>query len=158
MSYPIVEQIAQAIATKLATITTDNGYEVDVAAVIRPTAFGLSAAPAHLSIVMAQGDEDREDLDATGNPPLIAMRQPFQLALVIRLSDDSSDSFDTIANAFTADVIKAMFADRQWSNLAIDTELAGLNLLKDEQVGYEGKLVQFDVIYRVAEDDPYSQS
>ena len=157
MSYPVVEQIAQAIKAQLETITVANGYELDLAGVVRPKGFGLSAAPDHLWIVLAQGDEVREtDLDVVGNPNGIGVRQPFQLGRVIRLSDASEVAFDQVANIFSADVVKAMMADVKWAGLAIDTEMVGWALMKDEELGYEGKLLQFDVIYRVAENDPYT--
>ena len=37
MSFPADEQIGQAIATQLARLTAANGYDIELADVIRPT-------------------------------------------------------------------------------------------------------------------------
>jgi hypothetical protein len=157
MATAIVEQIAQAIATQLATITTDNGYALTVSEVLRPTRLGIDVSPDHYGIVLLAGQRQREtEYDRMGNPPAIAWRQTWSLDLCLRVSDDSTTPIDQLAHAFETEVIQAVFADRTWGGIALDTQYSGVEYLPAGEA-YEGMTLLIDTIYRTEEDDPSSR-
>jgi len=158
MAYPIIEQIAQAIKTQLESITVVGGYEIDVTEVLRPRRTGILAAPKNHEIVMLQLDPTRaSEYDVTGNPAGIGWRQSFALDLCLRPSDAADTPIDQLINTFVADVTRAMMADVHWGGLAIDTLVDAPQYMQSADGTYEGATVQFDVIYRVAENNPYTQ-
>ena len=158
MSQPIVEQIALAIATQIATVTTDNGYEVDVTEVLRPRTRGIDKVPDHGGVILVQDDEtEAEDYSVTGNPAGIGRRRIFNVGVVIRLSDSSETSFDAISNLFVADLTKALMADVHWGGLAIDSKIGDEQPMRADDGSFEGTALPLEVIYRVAENDPYTK-
>jgi len=154
-TYPIKEQITAAVAAALAEISVTNGYQVNVSSVVRPRRTGESFAPAGLGVAVLQDNEAREpEQDLCGNPPAIAWRLSIACDLVVRHSETETAPMDRVLNTFEADVRKCLMADPTWGNLAIDTEL-GATEYPDASAGVEGLTVWAEIIYRVAENDPY---
>lgn len=157
MSEPIVEQIAQAIAAKLATITVANGYSLTVSEVVRPRRTGEEYHPQDKGVYLIQEDPARlEELDCVGNPPAIGWRQPFHCDCVVRHSEASAVAMDTVLNRFSADVQKALLADVQWGGLVVNCHIARVEYPVPED-GFEGITIVLEVDYRVTETDPYTR-
>lgn len=158
MSYPIVEKIAQAIETALEAVTTANGYQVDVAEVVRPKTRGIDRVPAHGGIVLVQEESTSDDnYSAVGNPPAVGKKVTFYVAVIIRISESSDQSFDQASNYFVADITKALMADVHWDGLAIDSKIGVEQPMMAEDNSFEGTAIPFEVIYRTKENDPYTQ-
>ena len=158
MADPIIEQIAQAIRTQLLTISVDNGYETDVTDVVRPTRIGRFVDPKHLQIAMIQEDpEPYDDLSYPGNPPGRAWQQRYLLDCIVLSSDRETTPIAETINKFSADVIKALFADPQWATLALDTIVEAPRMLA-EPGGPDGITIPLVIRYRVLENDPYTQA
>jgi len=160
MAKPIVEQIAAAVKTKLATISKANGYETDVVEVVRPTRLGGGTTkwlqPRDKLIVLIQ--DDPQEAEVTQNQARKTWIQPFGAMCFVRPSDASTTPVDTIINAFRADVEKAVMTDRNWSGLAIDTEVwAPEGFIDEKNIAFEGVTVAFAIKYRTLYEDPYQQ-
>ena len=155
---PIVELITRNIETTLASVTMPERFwlhPTDSVTVLRPTKTG-EYSPRHLQMVLVQGDPTRAtDLDIPGNPPAVGWRQAYSVNCVIIVAERSSWSIDEAANIFWANVVKTVSADPQRGGLANDTVLLAPQLWRE--IGYEGITVEFDVIYRCAENDPCMQ-
>ena len=159
-SGPILEQIAAAIAARLATITAANGYAVTVDSVVRPKRSGEGFCPRDYGVALLQ--------DAAPNAPELVLsagsqgvtieqwRQRFTVDLVCRVSDGSATAVDTLLNQFLAEVQRAIWLDESWGGLALNTEAAGTEY---PAVGaaQEGVSLLLDVIYRVRQGNPYVQ-
>lgn len=152
-AYPVVELIAQAIKAALETISVAAGYEVDVAAVHRPTRVGLAVAPAHMEIVLASGARTEAEESECGTE---RWHQEFLLDLVVRPSDDDDTPFDTWASWLESDVRKALHADRTLGGKCIDLKAGPPAPLAAEDDTYEGWGLTVDVQYWTNEDDPYA--
>ena len=156
-SLPIVERIAQAIVAALEAVTADNGCRVTVTEVRRPTRTGFGFTLVNRGVNLVQTDAARQtELDCPGNPAGIAWRQTFAIDCVVRVGESASEPLDQTLNLFAAEIEAAVMADPTWGGLAIDTELTD-RLYPPGEKGIEGVTVMFDVLYRVAEDDPFAQ-
>ncbi|HUX15571.1 MAG TPA: hypothetical protein VMW52_03810 [Phycisphaerae bacterium] len=154
--YPLIERIARAIATALATITAANGYRTTVSEVLRPRRTGERVTPkANMILLLQAGIGPEEELDAAGNPGLIGRVASFSADCVIALSESDARPMDEILNIFAADVEQCLMADPTWGGLAIDTLVSGLDY-PEAGSGVAGVTVLFDVSYRTDRDDPYS--
>src|SRR3954464_914005 len=125
MSLPVVEQLAEKIVARLVDITTENGYQHDVAGVVRPSRLG-GVLPKDLLIVIDQGDRYKaEDADQTESNPLVCEYwQPWELNLYRRTSDSDTTPADRLVNLFQADVEKALTAPdnwHDWDGLAVES-------------------------------------
>jgi len=158
MAAPVSETIAALVKTRLAAVTTTNGYEVTVDGVTRPVKLDESKTAKHLHVIVTQGDAVRfPALDCPGNPPAIAWSIPFIVAGITRPSEEHTDPIDKWRNVFWADMVKGLTnatAWHNWNQNAIDT-LFG-DVVPFEEDGTAG--VQFPVIvtYRHDENDPYT--
>ena len=157
MAAPIIEQIAVKIKAKLEEITIANGYQQDVAEVVRPTRTG-GFKERHLLIVMTQEDP-------TEGEPAQRMKQwnqRFVLDCYVVPSETDTDAVETTINTFRSDVEKALM-----TLLADDTFRGPLaeNVTIRPPIGFvsikgafEGVTVAADVTYDHLETDPYSKT
>jgi len=153
----IKEQITAAVAARLREITVANGYQVDVAEVVRPRRTGEHFAPVNLGISIIQGNATRaNEYDLASNPPVIAWRLGVACDCVIMLSETSEVAMDTALNQFEADVQKCLMVDPTFGGLALLAELGEVTY-PDWLTGGEGVTVWIYITYRVSEDDPYEQ-
>lgn len=159
MAYPIIEQLAQAVVTAIATVTIENGYANDLT-VIRESRAG--ANPQHLLAIVMQ-DYDGETVVIPSNPPILEIPVVFTVAVIVTPDDDDDTAVDQLLNQAWADVTKAMTAG--W-----DTDTAGTigglarewTVLTPERFGpdqgaFDGILCPYRAIVRVSENDPYTQ-
>jgi len=162
MADTILEQIADLIQAQLQTVTTGNGYQIDVAEVYRPaTIAGINRTNPGIGyqIQFTWGDPERNpDHDALfGTTRLIGWNQPAILELQYRPSKDETVPMQKKLAIFQGDVTQAMFVDPQWSNLVLDTQTLDWSDALDVQ-GYVSRVTPFQIQFRHIEGDPYSQS
>lgn len=148
MSYPIIEQIAQAIATQLATVTVGNGYNVTVAEVVRPTKGGTEDfEPSNMTVVLKQGDISQED---ETQHQCIGWIVNFHIDCIARPSDTTTTPYDQTLNVFRSDVEKALMAD---SSFGITKTYSWIRPPTDID---DGIRVNLEVHFRTLETNPYS--
>jgi len=158
MPTPRVELIAQNIATTLATITTDNGYNQDVT-VTRPAMNNANTVRGDDHLVLVFRDAER-----TENPPHGRMewRQGFSVGIIKRLDGDDTTPIDQQFLTVAADVMKALRTDYKRGTdsggnpLAIQTDMVGLAWDIAEQGDINSLSVDFIVQYRTDENDPFA--
>jgi hypothetical protein len=157
MSEPVIELIVQDVVDRIAEITTANGYHQTLVArrPIRGNLEGLEN-PENGVVLVIQGDpEENEDISVEGNPKAKGWTQPIYLqCFVIAAHDDTTTPLDKLVNRVEADVVKKLLADRTRGGHAIDTIPRASDRYTDGPQA-TGVLMQFDVIYRTDEDDPY---
>lgn len=171
MPEPINEQIAAAIEARLLTVTTASGYQVTIAAVLRPTQLGVDDdTPRNLLAVLEQIDprldeDKRHEVALTPDArPFIHWVQPWAISLYVQTSerDAAATPSDTLINRFRAAVEKALMVDPGWgatptTPLAYATNLAAGQYFEDTAGGFVGFTVIVEVSYRTFETDPYTQ-
>lgn len=158
MAASILEQIAVKILAKLETVTVANGYEVTLTSPVRPTRDMDNYSPLDKAVVLDQSDppERFEEEDIVGNPPGIAWRQVFSVWAFVSPSDAATSAVDTEINAIRSSIEKALMSNRTWDALAIDTRLGEPAYFNRDDGAFAGIVVRAGVIYRVSEDDPYT--
>lgn len=155
MNYPVKEQITQAVVAALEAICTANGYATDGVEVCRPRRTGERFVPRDKGVMVLQDAETRAaDEDLIGNPPAIGWRLAISCDVVARVSERETRPMDQVLNMLEADVRKALMADPRFAGLAVRSELGNTEYPGPEE-GVEGLTVWLEVMYRVAENDPY---
>lgn len=157
MSYPVKELLAQKLKARLETVTIANGYNQNVAKVVRPTRMG-GYTPEDRLIVLEQGDP-KQIGSTEGANGMLEWMQPFFLELYIRPSDKDATPVDTKVNMFAADVHKAIAAPNNWhawDGLAVNTFFREPSDFAAAEGEHEGIELQIDIQYRTDERDPYT--
>ena len=151
MAYPIIEQIAQAIKTRLESVTVANSYETGVVEVVRPTRVG-EYVPRDAIIVLTQdnpakGDDNQNQLHSQWT-------QPFYADYHCKPSDRSTVPIETTINAARSDIEKAIMTDGTFGGLALYSIIQApvLDVFDD----FATVTVVIDVVYRTLETNPYS--
>ena len=155
MSDCIRETIAQKIATRLGTVTTANGYAVELGTVTRPLRRGLDQVPEHLGVILEQGQAERVEAGgaALGTEH---WQQAWTAIVVLRPPDGSDTSWSGWVNAVEAAVRKAFYKDRTLGGYAITLVVGAPGDVLAEDGSWEGTEIDVIVEYRTDEDDPYS--
>lgn len=154
MSEPIIEQIALAVKAQLDEIVEGETYSGTLT-IVRPTKFG-GFTPVDGAAVLTQGTPLKT---AEVAPSWVEWTIPFTLAVCIAPPESSETAVDTLANRRLADVHKCIAEGSRdnWGNLAIDTTIADPDWIRFEGYDKEGIAINFQVRFRTAWDDPYSQ-
>lgn len=152
MSTPIIEQISDLIWADINTIKISAGFNQDLVAV-RPKKVDFQTPWDDLSVLISQ-DTGVKDGEMTNN--LQQWRQTFFATAVVIDSDKSTVTIDTRLNQVSADIQKKLMEDERRDGLAIDTKIMGAVKFDDDD-GFTGINVVFDVIYRTSLYDPYTQ-
>lgn len=162
MATPIIEQIAALVKTQLETITTANGYELDVLKVIRPPrAMDISDYSLDNNVAYVQQAEPSlgESDEMAGNPPIKEWVQPFVIDWIIRVSEKDETPVDQLLNTARSDIEKAMAAglepDTDLDDLVTNWSIREPQFAQYED-GFELVRVTIDITYRVSETDPYT--
>ena len=157
MSTPVVELIAQALATQLETITVANGYEVTVSTVHRPVRLGLPTALEAYDIVVQQDDPTLDEELEDGVNGILQWIQPFLVQCFVRPSETSSDPVDGVVNVFRSDIEKAMLGSESWwVSGIVGTAVPNFENIITPDGQYEGGQSTLAVKYRVDRTDPYT--
>lgn len=150
---PVIEQIAAALLAVLQSVTVANGYAIEFSEVVRPSRLG-GYKPAHL-LCLLMGHEWRMD---EANSPMGVVRRiaPFSATIILRPSDADATAIDTYRNVAMSAAEQALVADRRLGGLAQDLKILEPLTLDPEDGSYTGVVVQFEVAYRHAHDDPHT--
>jgi hypothetical protein len=151
MSEPIVEQIAVALAARLATITTAV-YGFDIGDVLRPPSL-TNPAQENLQAILFQGEEGPAESQVFGHDTRV---QEFIIALILRPAEADTTAADTHINRFAAAIRRHLHSVQTWAALATDFEISGPESLPPESA-LEGAQMRVSVMYRTLEYDPYTQ-
>jgi len=152
MSTPIIEQIAVLIAADIDAITVANGYNQDLVAV-RPKKVDFESAWDDLTVLVSQDTTVKDGQMSNG---MQQWRQTFFATAIVIDSDTATTAIDTRLNQVAADIQKILMADDTRGGKAIDTIMIG-SVSFDDDDGLTGVNVVFDVLYRSAITDPYTQ-
>lgn len=154
----IPEQITATLVTRLALITTTNGYFTNVASVDRVPPNAAEWTPNNLSIaVVNAGDVVNEQLSFEGNPPAIAHDLTLNIHAFVRPSDDDTNTAETTTNAMVEAIREAVTKPAQWHNfggVAIDARLLDATHFSPADGDHNGATVPLIVTYRISETDP----
>jgi len=167
MATAVPELISIEIASRLEAITIANGYSFNIAEVVRPSRKGSNWLRAHLGVGVLQGDSDRvPELDCPGNPPALCYSVQFTLVCVCKDSEiddqyiDGGQAHATSENDMAAAVVKAITNDgTTWHTMngnAIDTDIGTHTPFSSPEGEMNGVQIPISVMYRVAENDPYT--
>lgn len=145
MAEPIVEQIAQAIETKLRGITTARGYHYTLSVQWNDPD---GASLGNLKAIVAQDEPVMRDAPPVG---YVEWDQPFAVAVGwIAASGESPQTTRAAMNRIYADVYSVLAADRTLGGLAIDCTIPAPLFFENAVVAV------VNVYYRHRENDPYS--
>lgn len=156
----ISELVALEIVDRLEQITIANGYAFDVASVDRVPRNARDWTPRHLSIVVEQDDEERnEELSHAGNPPAIAYDATYNIHVFVRESDKATAPANQMENAMVAAVKQAVTDDgvdwHTFDDNAIDGQFGSIRPYLSSEGDHAGATVPLVVTYRVSETNPY---
>jgi len=152
MSFPVHENITAAIKNRL--------YDYDRTVAVLRTEMLSDFSPTTRQIIIVQQDPTaNEDFSCAGNPPALAYTAPYEIVCIIRQRENSSRPIDEILTDFAGGAIQTITTPasswHQWGGLAIDTRIIGRT--KSVLDGYATINIQLEVIYRVNENNPYTQ-
>lgn len=152
MATAIVELIAQNIVTTLQGVTIDNGYE-NTLIVERRKQAGNDPVRDCLAVVY-QGDPQEGDDKPLQRRSWI---QPFHVLLCAVESDSSTATIDARLNSLRADVEKALCAAPNRGGYAVDTHIRTPSIATNAHGDVQAVVVNVDVEYRTAWNNPYTQ-
>lgn len=155
MATTILEQIAAAIATRLATITTGNGYNWTTAGTKRPTRQG-GYTPAEKQVLLIQDEPEI----VTENVPVGHEQWIVEFEIQVQHNNTATpgSAAATIHNMYAGDVKKALGTDLTFGGLALGLHSPGPGIaLEDRNGKFAGTSVPFPVELRHLLDNPYSQ-
>lgn len=151
MAETIREKIIEDIKTTLETITIANSYQNDIQSVQRWKQSGNSLIQVPCIIVNA-GPEEKEQ-----RPGLMtSCKLSVMIDLWIRHDEnDVPGSTDKLLNSLLGDIEKALMADYQRSNNAVNTRiLRNISFEAVEGQPYAGLIIEVEVEYRHKTTDP----
>ena len=153
MPTPILELIAQNVATTLGGITTAGGYENTLTV---ERAKRLGNIPGDRRVVIHQGDARKESPEDDSRAH-ITWNQSFLCTAFAVESEASVTAIDQRINSLRADMEKALMVDPTRGGYALDTFIEDPINFSDEGGGWEGIVVHCVVKYRTLLGNPYSQ-
>lgn len=157
--YPIVEQIAQAVETRLRNVVAPT-YQQTIS-VKRPTRMGDNWTPENNLVVLLQGDAQRTpDVEAERYPELYGWTQEFLIQLFTIPSESDSTPIEQLANVTVADIITAITTPaatwHTWGNLAILSDIADVSMELSPDGSWHVSQITLAVTYRTPFNDPYT--
>jgi hypothetical protein len=163
--YPVEERIALQIAFRVAQVSKVNGYQVDLAGVVRPKKLG-GYTPQDRLAVLVQEDPDPDLTNAMPAEAEVRV-QSFLIALFVAPSDRDATPVDTLTNLLAADVHKAVMTDPNtdapWSwladdegQLAISARFLAPQSFQTKDGSFEGRVLDLSVRYAHVLGDPYT--
>ena len=147
MTEPIIESISANIATTLAGVTVAAGYNQTLTVKrARRSDFDITGELDFTAILVQQDETEKESAPLCKTDRSIN----YEVAVLVRNDDRSTDAMDTRKNRVRADIEKILMIDPSRGGYAIDTVLQPPDNYKD------GITVKFEVWYRTASNNPYN--
>lgn len=158
MPLTVADEIAAVLIERLEEMVLGD-YATEVVEVVRPARLG-NYTPQDGQIVVTQANPERlTELDCPGNPPALCWSQVFNIRCHLMPSETDETAIDLLCNQFAADVIKAVCIPANgwhtFGNYAIDAQFQAIENIETGE-GMDGVNVPLMVMYRVAENDPYT--
>lgn len=155
---PVVTLISDEILDRLRVLITGNAGAYFFCDVVRPTKLA-TYTPQHGLIVLTRGAQSRvTELDCPGNPPAICWQQTFLIRVHIAPSERDETPVEAFEDIAQAEITKAIRNGDTWHTFdgnAIDAQFESV-VITTSDGSYDGIAVPVNVVYRVAEDDPYT--
>lgn len=149
MTEPIIENISANIATTLAGVTVANGYHQTLTVQrARRSNFDITGEIDYTAVIMQRDETEKESAPLCKTDRSIN----YEVAVLVRNDDRSTDAMDTRKNRVRADIEKALCVDPTRGGYAIDT------VLQPPENYTDGISVKFEVWYRTNANNPYSQT
>ena len=155
---PVITLISDEIFARLQSLVSGGSGPYSFVNVVRPTKLA-TYTPQHGLIVLTRGEQIRApELDCPGNPPSICWQQTFLIRVHIAPSERDETPVEVFEDFAQAEIIKAIRNSATWHTLggnAINAQFEPM-VTTTSDGGYDGVAVAVNVVYRVAEDDPYT--
>lgn len=162
MATPIVEQVAAALATTVATVTTGNGYNYTIHTVRRWSRNNVKVEDIkpHLYCRIEQDQPELVQLIAS-NPPVMELSYTFHVQVFISPSEEDQTAIDTYRNTVWGDVVKAVmtetYAGNDLQTLVREWRVEAPTYFESADGSYDGVDCQFTAFIRTSETDPFTQ-
>jgi hypothetical protein len=161
MTYPVVEQIAQKIVTRLLTITQGNGYDVTVKDVVRPKR-RADHSPAD-GITLLQLDSFAQDQDEISSLGVKLRRTAtFAIDFYVEPADSDPRPYDQLQAIAIAELEKALAIDfyesdsGAYAGVGYNARLESPQLIRADDDSSAGVRVRVSVDYQHTDLDPYT--
>lgn len=167
---PVQTLIALELESRLNRITVANGFNFDVAAVVRSNRDGSNFLMQHLSIRIDQTSCERNtELDYAGNPPALCWMQTYEIKCFCRNSNEPEGvdverdtAYKKNVNEMAAAVIEAItnppVSPSTWHTLGgrtFDVQQGPLEEFASDDGEYCGITVPLVCFFRVSENNPF---
>lgn len=155
---PVLSRISNEIFDRLSTLVGVGEGTYRIPDVVRPTR-SQTYTPQHGLVVLTRGEYVRvPELDCPGSPPAIAYQQTFLVRVHIAPSELDNTPVEIYEDIMEAAVIKAIRNSDDWYNFNGDAINAVFQAgqLSTSDGSYDGIAIPVQVMYRIAEDDPYT--
>ncbi len=159
MPDPVIEQIADALVTRLQAVTTGNSYAFTVSSVVRPDRKGTPTAADYLVVVEQTNTERNDELTRASATGLqIAWNTDFQITCFLRPSDTDTTALDQLGNIAISELTRGIASTSTWrtfGNKAINATFTGQEHFSDENGA--GVRLTLQVTYRTDESNPTTE-
>lgn len=150
MPEPVVEQIMQAVRSRVAATYTSTYRSTNIA----------TWQPKNDTMHVYQGDivENRE-IDCPGNPPAKGWTIEAIVAAILKPSQTDVTPIDTHKNRAWAAIVQAVTNAslwHQWGGLAINTDIGTIEDFSADDGSGSGVMVRLSIHFRTDENNPYN--
>jgi hypothetical protein len=159
MPDPVIEQIADALVTRLQAVTVANSYAITVASVVRPNRNGTATSTDYLVTLEQTTTERNDELSRAASGGLqIAWNTEFQITCLLRPTDTDTTALDQLGNIALTELTRGIASTSGWytfGNKAINATFTGQEHFNDESGA--GVKLMLQVTYRTDESDPRTE-
>lgn len=150
MATPVRERIIALVCTKLALITTANGYSYSIKKVLRDGEILLNTDEVPCLKVVDRGDSQKRHVKH-------AYENTLNLEIQAYVREHDKTVREAMLAGILADVQKVMSADDYWGGLVARTKLMVNSYSTSEASEPDGStLLNVQLTYRVERNDPYT--
>lgn len=157
MALPVSEQILAAVKDRLGLISDEDGYEVSVSNVVRPTRIAQHIPQDYLLVVTADRLLPNRESSYPGNPPAQGWDMEVGIVAECRPSETDTESIDTLRHVFAADVIRSITDADQWftwGGLAFNSTYG--EVVPIETDSGSALRIPLNIQFRTDENNPYN--
>lgn len=159
MPDPVIEDIVEALAARIALVTTGNGYDVSVSEVTRVTRNSSERKrPNQVWIALGAAESlSGEEGTIAGNPIGLAWIQEVVVGALLMPSKASTVPLDRLGNIFISEIMRGIASSSSWHSfggLALDSDFAGIDREIDNDNGEYWVMLRMLIKYRTNETDP----
>lgn len=150
----IIEQICQAVQSRLEQVTTANGYSCNFI-VKRPTRLGIQSPKDGTCAIVWSGRFERDER-INGGHRAVGWQTEIHLVLYVIPSDKSTEAIDAIVSERIDDCIAALTdatAWGTWGGLAVESDITGAEGFPEEAGDYDGAVVNMQVQFITPENN-----